>query len=115
LHLHLTSLPFSAFDYLPGREDILHVRKIHSPLPTDAEQQPSSLKKSPPVLICNGIPSVPARLVKRVKEGLFIEISELLPDHLSSAELNFSGHSTSSKPKLSEVNNIMDWIECFGI
>ena len=91
------------------------MRQIHSPLPTDAGQQPSSLKTSPPILICNGIPPVPARLVKRVEEGLYIEMSELLPDHLSSAELNFSGHSTSSKPKLIEVNNIMDWIECFGI
>ena len=35
--------------------------------------------------------------------------------HLSSAKLNLSKQAASSKLKLSEVNNIMDWIECFGI
>jgi len=41
--------------------------------------------------------------------------SKCLPAHLSSAEFNLSDQSASSKPKLCEVNNIMDWIECFGI
>ena len=65
------------------------------------------------ILICNGLPPVPARLVKRIKEVMYIKMSELLPDHLSSAEFNISDQSTSSKSKLCEVNNIMDWIQCF--
>jgi len=40
---------------------------------------------------------------------------ELLPDHLSSAEFNTSDQPTNSKSKPHEVNNIVDWIQCFGI
>ena len=106
---------FLAFDDLPGSEELQHVREIHSPRQTDVEHQSTSQKRSPPILICNGLPPVPAKLLKRVEDGMYIEMSELLPDHLSSAELNCSSQSTSSKSTLGEVNNIMDWIDCFGI
>jgi len=42
----------------------------------------------PPVLISNGLPPVPFRLVKRVDDGLFVEMAELLPDYLGSVGLN---------------------------
>jgi len=89
--------------------------EFHSPPQTEVNCQPPSVEKSPPVLICNGIPPVPARLVKRVEEGMYVKMSELLPAHLSSAEFILSDQSASSKPKLCEMNKIMDWIECFGI
>ena len=87
------------------------MQQIHSPQQTDTDQQSTSLEKSSPILIYNGIPPVPARLVKRAEEGMYVEMFEFLPAHLSSAKLNLS----ELKPKLSEVKNIMDWIECFGI
>ena len=61
------------------------------------------------VLICDGLPLVPARLVERINQGLFIEISELLPDHLSSADANVGDHR-ANKTKLTGVHNILDWI-----
>jgi len=108
LPLHPSSIPFSAFVCLPGSEDILQVQKIHYLPLTDVEQQPSSLKKIPSILNCNGIPPVPTRLLKMVKERMQIEMSELFPDHLSTAKFNFSDQSANSKPKLCEMNNIMD-------
>ena len=104
--MHPSSIPFSAFVWLPGSEDILHVQKIHYLLLTDVEQQSPSLKKIPSILNCNGIPPVPTRLLKRVKERMETEMSELFPDHLSSAKLNFSDQSANSK--LCEMNKIMD-------
>ena len=44
-----------------------------------------SEKPQPPVLISNGLPPVPASLVE---QGLFIEMAELSPRYLDSAELN---------------------------
>lgn len=41
-------------------------------------------------------------------------MSELLPDHLGSADANV-GDRRANKTKLSEVDNIIDWIQCFGI
>jgi len=42
----------------------------------------------PPVLISNGLPPVLFRFVKRVEDGLFVEMAELLPDYLDSVDLN---------------------------
>lgn len=41
-------------------------------------------------------------------------MSELLPDHLGSADANV-GDRRANKTKLSKVDNIIDWIQCFGI
>ncbi|XP_065896347.1 protein FAM133-like [Dysidea avara] len=54
--------------------------------------------------------------VKRIKQGIFVEMSELLPDHLGSADANVEKEDRhTNKTKLNEVNNIIDWIQCFGI
>ena len=76
-------------------------------IPTDRHQ--------PPILICNGLPPIPLRLVKRVEEGLFIEMSELLPKRLSSADFNAGDQAPSTKHKPPEVSNIIDWVQCFGL
>ena len=57
---------------------------------------------------------MPVQLVERIKQGIFIEMSELLPDNLGSADANV-GDRHANKTKLSEVDNIIDWIQCFGI
>ena len=41
-------------------------------------------------------------------------MSELFPDHLCSADANIGDHH-ANKTKLTEVDNILDWIQCFGI
>ena len=76
-------------------------------IPTDKHQ--------PPILICNGLPPIPPNLVKRVEQGLFIEMSELLPERLCSAELNLGDQAPGTKHKPPEVSNIIDWIQCFGL
>jgi len=39
-----------------------------------------------PMLLSCGLPPVPVKLVKRIQDRLFIEMSELLPEKLTSAE-----------------------------
>ena len=41
------------------------------------------------VIIGAGLPPVPGSLVKRIREGHFIEMGELLPEHLGMAAVNF--------------------------
>jgi len=53
--------------------------------------------------------------VKRVEEGLFVEMAELLPSHLDSAVLNAGDQPTGTHKQLPEVVDIVDWIQCFGI
>ena len=76
---------------------------------------PSSCKTAPPIMISCGLPPVPAKLVKRIQDGLFVEMSELLPDKLTGAEYNTEEDHTSSQKQKHEVLSIMEWVQCFGI
>ena len=52
--------------------------------------------------------------MRRVQEGLFIEMAELSPNYLDSAEFN-TGNQTKSHKHIPEVTDIMEWVQCFGI
>ena len=109
----LTSLlPFFAYpDEPPTSSQLAHVRELHSAHqvhnPIGTEIGNDHIDHQLLVLICDGLSPVPARLVERINQGLFIEMSELLPDHLSSANANVGDHH-ANKAKLTEVDNILD-------
>ena len=104
-----------AFDELPDGEQIPHVQQLDDDLisllrvrvliqevaPTSTEQQ-----RHPPD---------PLKLVKRVEEGLFVEMAELHPNYLESVDFNSGDQPTGSHKRPPEVFNIVDWIQCFGI
>jgi len=58
---------------------------------------------------------VPVKLVKRIQDGLLIEMSELLPEKLTSAEYNAGDSVIAQKQKPQEVTTIIDWVQCFGV
>ena len=113
-----------AFDDLPVSNQLTHVREIGDPanssdVPGTVTPNPSSSvpmdRHQPPILICNSLPPVPPRLVKRVEDGLFVEMFELLPERLNSADFNAGDLAPGIKNKPPEVSNIIDWIQCFGL
>ena len=57
-------------------------------------------------------PPFPPRLVTRIEVGEFIDMAELLPDHLGPA-------TTLTLPKPSnhchDISNILEWIRCFSV
>jgi len=69
----------------------------------------------PPVLVSNGFPPIPFKLVKRVEDGLFVEMAELLPSYLDSADLNSGDQSARSRRQPPTVSDIVDWIQCFAV
>jgi len=73
------------------------------------------LRNPSPILTSNGLPPIPGRLIQRVEDSMHIEIAELLPDYLSTAEVNISEQPSSSRSKLHKITNTMDWVECFGM
>jgi len=117
--LHSFSLAFNELEKSPNSRQLEHVKEIRSscrsPGPSDTSNSESEIDHQPPLLISDGLPPVPARLANRVKQGLFIEMTELLPDYLSSTDVNLKDRPSSSKSKLEKVKNIIDWIQCFGI
>ena len=59
-----------------------------------------------------GLPPIPRPLVARIESGAFIEMSELLPEHLG----NFTGETSDrGKSKRHAVTDILEWVQCFGI
>jgi len=79
------------------------------------ERSTSTDKALPPKLISGGLPPIPAKLVKRIQDGLFVEMVELLAETLISLEYTVDNQSASSKQKPKEVTNITDWVQCFGL
>ena len=111
-----------AFDELPDGEQIPHVKELGSQDDdlisidrSSSEALYSSRKLYPPVLISDGISPVPLRLLKRIKQGLFVEIAELHPNYLDSVELNMGYQPTGSHKRVPKILDIVDWIQCFGI
>ena len=66
-------------------------------------------------MISCGLPPVPAKLVKGIQDRLFVEMSEPLPDKLTSAEYNTGEDHTSSQKEKYEVLSIVEWVQCFNI
>ena len=93
----------------PDSDDLLSIDSH------DSDETSPSEKSRPPVLISNGLPPIPSRLMKRVEDGLFVEMAELLPSHLDSADLNINEGQVASCKRLPTVTDIIDWIQCFAV
>ena len=61
-----------------------------------------------------GLPPVPARLVEKIQSGQFVELAELLPDHIGSLSGNptLEDESKTSNVKQSkcQVTTILEWV-----
>ena len=69
----------------------------------------SGCKSAPPIMISCRFPPVPVKLVKRIQDRLFVEISELLPD------IGWVQHRRRSNQKQRHKVLIVEWVQCFGI
>ena len=59
------------------------------------------------------LPPVPAKLVKRIEDGLFVEMGELSLDRLDSPDHLMTDMIASSQ-KIQEVTDITEWVQCFS-
>ena len=104
----------SAFNEIPSTSELQHITQLG-----DDPPPPQILrireKTQAPVYIGGGLPPIPARLVKRIEDGQFVEMAELLPDHLSSSPYTDEDQANSSKVKYKEVLNIIEWLQCFSL
>ena len=65
--------------------------------PQTFEPTPSSSQEPQPVTIGEGLPPIPGKLAGRIDSGKFVELSNLLPDHLSATNVD-ADSSKASKP-----------------
>ena len=63
-----------------------------------------------------GFPPVPEKLVSRIEAGEFIEMAELLLDHMGTTGMRTSDdQSRVLRSRRKVVTNILEWVECFAI
>ena len=116
LKINLTTLFHPSFSFHAtidrrSNNNLDHIEEFETyRAPSDAtklsENAGSSSTPLPPILI-SGLPPVPAKLVKKAQDGLFIEMADLLPQKLISAEYYTEGNTTSPKQKHHEGANII--------
>ena len=119
--------PFSSYlvlDQVPSAQQLSHVHELNddprtaSSAPLSCQQpltcQPAD-KAFSPLYVGGGLPPVPAKLAKRIQDGQFIEMGELLPEVLRGPTPYDDDHQKSSKSKFRELDGIIDWIQCFSL
>ena len=114
-----------ALDQVPTANQLHLVQQIGDPPTSSSYPMPSCSttvptlppceKTSTPLYIGGGMPPIPAKLAKRIQEGLFVEMVELMPDYLRSPNPSDEDQFKNTKPKNWEITNIVDWIQCFSL
>ena len=66
-------------------------------------------------MISPGLPPILAKLVKRIQDSPYVEMSELLSDKLTSAEYNTGEKHIVTQKQKPKVLSIMEWVQAFGI
>ena len=119
---HTTYIPIfhTALDRLPSGRHLDHIEEFgHTqlmPAITGADTFGTSLTSTAslaPMLFSSGLPPVPAKLAKRIQDGLFVEMSVLLPEKLISVQYSVGEVVPSQKQKHYEVTTIIEWVQCF--
>ena len=70
-----------------------------------------------PLVLGEGLPPVPARLVGKIRRGEFLDMAELLRDNIEAERRRGSSADTArgaSKGKWREVPDLLSWVQCFG-
>ena len=82
----------------------------------DAVLQSNQDSNPPPLMIGEGLPPVPGKLVNRIQSGHFIDLAELLPDRLgviTAYEEEEKAKQYSRRHKT--VTNILEWVQCWNL
>ena len=101
----------AATSHLQRGDQLQHITEFGAnPQPVDPTSRPLA-----PMLLSCGLPPVPTKLIKRIQDDLFIEMFELLPERLISADYNAGNGTGTQKQKPQEDLLILQWIQYFGI
>ena len=120
-----------ALGQIPPLQQLQHMNRI-TPLPSVTASQPpyaynvvlqnapthqpvAAHNISPPVPVGEAFLPVSQKLVSKIESGAFVDMAELLPDHLGNTRVNLSDEQGSSRPKKRSVTSILEWIQCLSI
>ena len=105
-----------ALDDLSDDDQLSHIVELEGEtISIDSHNLDEDSQNDKPALISNGLPPIPARLLKRVENGLFVEMAELSPSYLDSSDCSIDDQHVGPRKRLPALKDIMDWVGCFGI
>ena len=75
-------------------------------------------EQSLPFLLSEGLPTIPYKIVKKITNGEFVDMAELLRDNIE-AERRASVVEGQNPPKAAhtarrEIPDLLSWVQCFG-
>ena len=94
---------------VPPATALRHVHTVDTV--EEASKDESDESNTLPVRVGAGPPPVPKRLVKRIQSGEFIELAELLPDHMMEPTSSAIGSGKGEKRR--HISTILEWLQCF--
>ena len=100
-----------------AEERIVDPESITPNQPPVKEGEKSSSSETGAVVLGEGLPPVPAKLVAKILKEEFVDMAELLRDNIE-AERRRCGSDTSSnqtRPPRREIPDILSWLQCFGV
>ena len=108
---------YSEVDEIPDEDQLQDVLSINDSNPRftlrTPVRAPSLINKDDgSVLVGVSYPPVPNKLVKKIRDGEFLETADLLPERLGADGDN---DPVKSSKKRRGVTNILEWVRCFGL
>jgi len=107
-------IPPAASEDLPDSSRLRHIQELEDDIVSIDSSDPEDLFQTKKLtLISNGFLPIPNKLVQHVEEGLFVEMAELLPSYLDSANFDTGCQQTRSHKRLPVLCDITEWVQCF--
>ena len=95
--------------------------KGKGPVDRSIMKEPEMEQEVAPFTICETLPVVPAKLVKKILKGEFVDMAELLKDNMEaerrrySAEGEFGQNGIGQRGSRREVPDILSWVQCYSM
>ena len=85
--------------------------------PARKEEKKGVEQECSPFVLSEALPVVPAKLVKRILRGEYVDMSELLSDNLEAERRRALSEMGESGPRVSrrEVPDLLSWLKCFSL
>ena len=100
----------------PGSSALSHLWTIQGAKDKADTEEPATSQAM--LSIGAGLPPIPGKLVKRIQAGEFIDMSELLPEHLGTHSgpplYGEKEDRSAQKRKHRHVTHILEWLQCYS-
>ena len=97
----------------PGREG----RGLSEPCRAEAVERKGLEQEYRPFILSEALPVVPAKLVKRILRGEYVDMAELLKDNMEVARRRAVSEAEEGRVRINrhEIPDMLSWLQCFSL